>query len=452
MLGELLIEDGLVSKAQLQECLEYQKIQGGYIGQILINHSHITEEDLIRSLAIQSQYPHKKTVIIILSFVTILIAGIWLWRQSRMPFYTVEKKPISAIVKTNGTIKSKTTVHLSSSVVGRVKQITIAPGDTVKAGQIIVVLESQELAAEMKQAVARADAARIQLEKLKKGARPREIKKARAQSDGAKAHLDEASANLERAEKLYQSEVISANELEATRTKYKVAREKHTASRHHLELLKKGARQEDIDAARANLNEAQAYVEFLEAKAKEFTITAPMAGKAVQVDVNESEVVVPGNTLCRLINPEALMAEIKLEEVYIQSVSLGQPVALFVDAFPGTPFSGELIEIGGATVESLNRNLLKQEEDTKRFPIKISFLDPAAGLKTGMSVWAHIPCQRTTLVIPKKAIIQKAGQKMVWKRSNGDVKLTAVSTGLSNETEVEIIDGLRVGDKIQQTP
>ncbi len=108
-------------------------------------------------------------------------------------------------VSTDDARVSGTIVSISSKVSGKVSQLLVAEGDTVKAGQVLASIDPQDIVAQKAQAEAGLAAARANYEQLINGSRPQEIQQARAAADQAKANLDYAAVNYDRMEKLFRT-------------------------------------------------------------------------------------------------------------------------------------------------------------------------------------------------------------------------------------------------------
>ena len=123
--------------------------------------------------------------------------------------------------------------------------------------QAMALSEAQGMS-QFKQATAAVTAAEATLNKALKGARNQEIQQAKAAVSGAKASLENAQANFQRVETLFEKEAISDQNFDSAKAQLNTAKAQHESAVEQFKLVEEGARQEDIIAAEAQLHQAQA--------------------------------------------------------------------------------------------------------------------------------------------------------------------------------------------------
>lgn len=175
-------------------------------------------------------------------------------------------------------------IHVGSKVGGRVLKVAVKRGQSVKAGDLLVELEAQDLKAslaearamqrqaearlallnagfrreEIDQAEAAAKQAQAELDQLTAGPRQQELAKAEAEWQAARAQADNARKFLQRMEDLAKRELIAKQEYDDAVTKADEAAQKAKAAREQYELLRAGTRKEELERARQKLAEADA--------------------------------------------------------------------------------------------------------------------------------------------------------------------------------------------------
>ncbi len=151
-----------------------------------------------------------------------------------------------------------------------------------------------------------------------------------------------------------------------------------------VEILKAGARQEQIALAKAQVQQAEASLAALQVQRDQHTLTAPLAGWVVEQPAHEGEMATPGATLLTLADLNRLTLTVYVSEPNIGRVALGQTVQVFVDAFPGRPFTGRITFISDKA-EFTPRNIQTKEERVNTvFAVKIELDNPDHQLKPGM--------------------------------------------------------------------
>lgn len=325
----------------------------------------------------------KQKKIIALAIVLILIGAIgggWWW------YYTTK------YVTTDDARISGTIVSVSSKVSGKVGQLMVAEGDSVKAGQVLVRIDPQDIAAQKSQAEAALDAAKATYDQAVNGMRPQEIQQSQAAVDQAKANLDNASNNNSRMEKLFADGAISASQRDVALAAYKVANEAYKSASQGLSMANVGSREEVIRADAAQVKRAEAAVEALNLQYGDTTIVSPVDGVVALKSANAGEVVVMGQPLFSIVNSNDLWVNARIEETYIGKLQIGQQVEYTIDGYPGRTFTGNIYDIGNAATsvfsliptENASNNFTKV---TQRIPIKISIpKDGDVIFRPGMSV------------------------------------------------------------------
>ncbi|MCC6442913.1 MAG: HlyD family efflux transporter periplasmic adaptor subunit [Armatimonadetes bacterium] len=193
---------------------------------------------------------------ILIPFVIIVAIGVYLARQS---LHRREAVPDGAIAA-NGTIEA-TEIDIAPKVAGRIVEMTVEEGDPVKAGQVVAVLEGEDLAAQVDQAQGAYDAARARLEDLLRGTRPEQIRQAQAALSQAEAAAEGALSILQIVRESYAKSTELRAQYVNARAAYTAARSAARQARARRALVDAGARREQIEQARAAAEQARAQSE-----------------------------------------------------------------------------------------------------------------------------------------------------------------------------------------------
>ncbi|HEY3664705.1 MAG TPA: biotin/lipoyl-binding protein, partial [Polyangiaceae bacterium] len=148
----------------------------------------------------------------------------------------------------SGTVEART-ISVGSRTGGRVKEIKVREGDSVSAGQTLILLEPGDLPAQLAQARAQVELWQANLEKLQKGARPEELAQARARALTAKAALDQAVAGS-------RPEEVGAAEARLAVQEVAVEKAQLDAKRMNTLAQSQSAAQIDVDYANTELKGA----------------------------------------------------------------------------------------------------------------------------------------------------------------------------------------------------
>lgn len=325
---------------------------------------------------------------LLVAFVLIgIIGGGWYW------YYTTR------YVTTDDARISGTIVSISSKVSGKVSQMLVAEGDTVKAGQVLARIDPQDILAQKAQAEAALAAARANYEQQINGTRPQEIQQAQAAVYQAKANLDNATVNNQRMQKLYTDGAISASQRDNAQTAYQVTLEEYNSANQALNLAVTGPREEAIEEAAAQVKQAEAALAAIKLTYGDSTIVSPVTGIVAQKAANPGEVVVMGQPLFSVIDSNDIWVNARIEETYIGKLKIGQQVEYTIDGYPGRTFYGKIYDLGDAAAsvfaliptENSSNNFTKV---TQRIPIKITLPENSdVAFRPGMSVVIKVHLQ-----------------------------------------------------------
>ena len=185
-----------------------------------------------------------------------------------------------------GVMQAKT-VDVAAKVTGRVENLIAREGDTVSTGQVLMTLDIPEVEAKYKEVEALKSAAAAKADLVDEGARPQEIRAAKAQMLRAQAGFDLAQKTYTRVHALYREGLISKQKHDEALAQKKSAQELLSAAREQYDIAQTGARTQEKEAAAALTRQAAGGLEQVESLVKEKNVTAPLAGEVSVVDLSD---------------------------------------------------------------------------------------------------------------------------------------------------------------------
>lgn len=306
-------------------------------------------------------------------------------------------------VRASGTVEA-TEVQVAALVGGRLVDLKVAEGDRVEAGQVVAQLDVADARLALQRVQAERAQADAQLRLLLAGARPEEIRQAEAQfhaaeaeTAGARDDLAGASANRERYETLLRNNSGSRKQrddaalrVEVAGARVRAAEQRGRAAAEALARIRKGARSQEIDAARARLDVGDAQIAILEKSIADATVTAPVAGVVTQKLADVGEILAPRAPVVTVVDLDHAWANIYIDEPLVPRVRLGQAATLHTDA--GGPGIKGTVTFVSPRAEFTPRNVQTAEERSKLvYRIKVSVDNREGILKQGMPVEAEVP-------------------------------------------------------------
>ena len=232
-----------------------------------------------------------------------------------------------------------TQIKISGKLLGRIEKFYVQEGDSVSAGDTLVLINSPETDALMQSATAMKDAASFENLKVDKGAREQIIASLKEGWMAARAQADLASSTNERIERLYKDSVVTLQRKEEANALAKAARAAEQAALYQYEMALEGARQEDKGASQALVNAAQGGVNEVGALLKDSRLTAPANGVVSEIYPTQGELVMPGTTIMELLLLEESHVTLNIREDLLQNF------------LPGSEFTGKVPALDNASIK-----------------------------------------------------------------------------------------------------
>ena len=289
----------------------------------------------------------------------------------------------SGIVESTGSLEA-TQIDIRSEVGGRILKLHYDEGDRVRPGDILAEIDHEKLDYELSNAQARVKELEARLLLLLRGFRDEEVQKAKEALLQAEAQLQESQRDFERVKKLFKEGVASDNTRDVAETTYTVSLKRYEMAKKDYEIFLDGYRTEEVAAAQAAKESAEASVQLIKRKIRDATITSLAAGVVSERYVEHGEIVSSGSLLFSLIDLQDLWIMAYVSEKNLGHVKLGQKGYVFIDSFPQKKFSGTVTFIS-PEAEFTPKNIQTKEERVKLvYGVKLNLQNEEELLKPGM--------------------------------------------------------------------
>jgi HlyD family secretion protein len=278
-----------------------------------------------------------------------------------------------------------TEIDVASKIPGRVKELSVREGDRVEAGQALLTIESQEVAAKIDQVRGAVGAARAKLALARHGARPEEKDQARRALETAQAQLRLAEKAHARAAALLQSETITQAAFDDADFKYKAAQDQAAVAQARYDLVVKGARAEELEALQALVQQGEGSLAEVESYGRETSQTAPIGGEVAKILVHRGELAATGYPILTLVDRADAWAAFPVREDLLADVKVGAVIEVEVPALRKTlPMAVYSIAPMGdfATWRATGD---KASFDLRTFEVRARPVSPEAELRPGMT-------------------------------------------------------------------
>ena len=349
-------------------------------------------------------------------------------------------------------------IEVASKVVGRVKWMGVEKGDFVEHGQPIVRLEDEEYQARLAESIGTLRSWKARLAELEAGSRPEEIDRAGADLREARAQLSQARLDHDRAMELKEEGVISESEYDQAKNSLDALSGRVESLGKTLELLKAGPRQEEIDAARAEVQRAEGSVAYNRTLVEATVIRAPVTGTVLERNVEVGELVTTGfvgergakGYVIALADLNDIQVELDISQNDFSRTFMEQNAIVSTDAYRDREYSGRVVEISPeadrqkATVQVKVQILEPDELIRPEMNANVSFL-AASREGGGTAASSSVPRVR----VPASALVDGNSVFVV---VQDRAVLRSVTVLRTTSHGVEIDQGLSGGEHIILSP
>jgi len=364
--------------------------------------------------------------------------------------------PQGVILNATGYIVAAHKIEVAAKVVGKVKWIGVDKGDRVREGQVMVRLEDDEYQAQLEQAKGQLVTLQARLDEALHGSRPEEIAQAQANLASAVADLDNAKVTLDRTKGMIADGVASKQSLDDAQARYDSALHKANSLRKAYELVKLGPRQEEIDALRGQVQQAQGMVAFAETNLANTVIRAPVTGTILERAVEKGEFVTTSfvgdrgakGYVVSLADLNDLEVELDISQSDFAKLRLGQRGVVTTDAFQDRKYGGFIKELS----PEANR-----QKATVQIKVKIEnpdeYLRPE--MNSSVAFLADEKPSASSNAVAKPVVIVPSGavrDGAVFVLFQGKAVRRTVKTGAVSGSGIRIEDGLIGGEDLIVNP
>ena len=368
--------------------------------------------------------------IVLLAFFAIAGGAAAYWLKRDRPL-TVEVATVTeraagaqaSVLNANGYVTARRRATVSSKVTGKVIEVNVEEGMAVREGQVLARLDDSSLQAAMKLYRAQLEAAKRQIPE-------------------SEVRLTQARAQLQRQDRLRKEGLNTPNDIDNA-----------TAEVDSL-VARIASLQEAVKVSESQIAMQQTALD-------DTIIRAPFSGMALSKDAQPGEMVSPVSAgggftrtgISTIVDMHSLEIEVDVNESYINRVTGGQPVTAILDAYPDWEIPASVIAVvptADRQKATVRVRIAFKQLDPRILPdmgVKVTFLREADTAATSPSATA----QAVTLV-PKGAIKTDSGNTFVFIVRDQTVERRAVKTGGADGDRIEVLAGLKGGDRVVMAP
>ncbi len=404
----------------------------------------------------------------------------------------VIREDLTSTVTASGEIKPRNYIDLGAEFAGQLTSILVKEGDTVKKGQLVARIDETQSDADVQAQRAALNSAEADAAASEEGYKAGEenITVLQATLDKTKADTDRYQEDYKRGQALFKQGLIAKQDFEQREAAWQAqlaavqeAESRIVQARAQMAQLKAqlASSQRKIAQNQANLTR---YDDIL----KKHNVIAPIDGLVTYLPVRQGEEVVPGiqsssgSTIMTIADMSIVTAEVNVDESDIVNIKLDQRAEISVDAIPNRTFTGHVISIGNTAILRSTGLAASQSntssQEAKDFKVVVAMDNPPDEIRPGLSCSAKIttatrknvlgiPIQSLTVrtkgdldtnpnkpLNPDPATVKANKEELtgVFVIANNKAVFHKVDSGISGETDIEVLGGLKQGDQIVTGP
>lgn len=349
----------------------------------------------------------------------------------------IEKPRRGDLIRTTsapGTIDPRTKVEISAQVSARIVSLPFREGQAIKKGDVVVKLDAEDLAAALDSAKAR-------------------LASEQARLLGVRAMMDNTERELRRRKELLDTKDIAPEEFESTQTAFDQAKSSYEQNLREIDIAQANVKRAEKDLANTTISSnIDGYVTFLDAEVGELVVVGTLNS--------------PGSVIMQLANLSDMLMKAKVDESNIAPVAPRQKCKIFINAYPGREFTGE--------VERVRPTKQVDKDGTTYFETEIRVDLPKDNNLRGMLANVDIEVQtlRDVVKVPTQAIVDRSLEdlpaelvrtnpqidrnkkfaRIIFKLVNGKAIAVPVSVGPSDLADTVILAGISADDTIITGP
>ncbi len=320
------------------------------------------------------------------------------------------------LYEATGSVRARVTSVLSARTMGSILEVRVQPGDSVKAGQVIAVIDARDIETSRRQA----EAGR------------REAQDAQPEADSgvvaAKAQLDLAESSHRRMKSLFDDKSITAQEFDEAEARLKTARAAYEMARAKRHQLDSKVQQADEAVAQTKLQASYA------------NVIAPFAGTVIERKAEPGMLASPGTPIAVVEQGGAYRLEASVDESRLAKILPGMAVRVHLDAFD-KEFAARVGEVAPAL-----------DAGSHSFIVKVD-LPGLQGLRSG--VFGRVLFefgQREMLAVPASALVHDGQIDRLFVAEGDAARSRMVKAATRSGDMVEILSGLSAGELVIDRP
>ncbi|OMP70989.1 hypothetical protein BV900_17125 [Agrobacterium tumefaciens] len=403
--------------------------------------------------------------------ITGLGTGAWFWQSDDVDravatdvnnsdeeqVLVVEPRPVSQYLDIIGTIAAGKSVAIVAPFDGVIREKRMQLGDHVNVGDVLVVMDTSEIASRYRDAQSAYIKAAMAADALDKWDTGSDMQRARRALLAAEAQLSALDRQMTELKALLDQGIVSRNEYDGAAQQRDNQVNTVASARDELASTQTRGNDENRKLVMLELENAQSRLNDLKMQMAGASVATAVAGILTRPPENGSKEPLPsvepgasvtrGSALFAIADTSTFTVTGKVDEIDVNRVRIGQPVTIVIDAVAGSSIAGRIVGVS-AEAESVSRGGSPSFGVRASFSIEDKTLLQAVriGMSGRMTIETYANAE--ALIVPPSAILNEGSEPQIKVRRDGNVIAVPVVLGATFPSGVEITGGLKKGDSV----
>ena len=352
----------------------------------------------------------------------------------------VERESIQRVITAEGVLRAIDQSAVTPKISAPVGKFFVNRGSTVKAGQIVAMLENRDLTAAVADAKASLAQAEANYRNVSTASVPEGIVKSQADVQSARQSLEAAQRLVESRTQLFKDGALPRRQVDEAQVAYAQAKAQFDTAQKHLDSVQRVSRVEDVNIAKALADSARSKLEAAQAQLSYAEVRSPIAGVVSERPLFPGEMAAAGAPLMTVMDISSVIARASIPQSQAVLLRVGQSAKVM--ASDGTVDSSGQVTVISPAVDPQGTTL----------EIWVQVPNPGGKFKPGGTVKVTIQADtaKDTMVVPTEALLPaEDGSTALYVVGKDSVAHAhKVKVGVRNADKTQILSGVEVGDQV----
>lgn len=374
--------------------------------------------------------------------------ALFLLRPTPVTVAAVALREIAPAVQGVGTVEAKVVVQVGAKITGRVVAVLVDQGDTVRPGQVLARLQDAEHVAQVEQAEATMQRARLGV-----AAQEAALRKARAALEAAEAAVSRVRAteslarvNAERWRQLHAEGGVARADMDARVTEAAAAADelKNAEAQRQAAVAEVAVLQAALDMVEHDIRAAEAALATARARQADTVVVSSLDGYVVSRDLEPGATVNPGTPILKIADPRTAWVTVNVDERETGGIAVGDPAEIALRSLAGRTLRGRVARI-------------RRESDrvTEQLGVDLTFEERPPRLILGEQAEATIRpgATRRVVALPLAALVRTPDGPGAWTVVDGRLRFRVARLGVADPAGwIEVVEGFHPGEQVVLAP